>query len=250
VALWRARRGGPWLLPAALLSLAVALSFYQVRTLPFASAVAVPVIGAWLAGIHARMTRRGGSRLQRVLPVAAAFIVAIPFTWLLIGWAGEKAVALATNGRIAPLEQPKPDPALVKGLSTAERNCFDPQSAAAFAAIPHGLVLSPLFYGSTVLKISDHDVVAGPYHRNGQAILDSINAMQRPPADAKAIFDARKVDYVAICTTSQESAIAAHKAPDGLLAELLKGHAPEWLQPVPPHEGTTLRVWRVAKPPS
>ncbi len=114
--------------------------------------------------------------------------------------------------------QAKPDPALVKGLTTAEQNCFDPTSAALFAEVPRGLVLSPLFYGSTVLMISDHSVVAGPYHRNGQAILDAINAMQRPPDGAKAIIDARGVDYVAICSVSQESAIAAHKAPDGLLA--------------------------------
>ena len=155
------------------------------------------------------------------MPVAAAFIVAIPFTWLLIGWGGEKAVALATDGRIAPIEQPKPDPALVKGLTHRGAELLRPaECGRSSPQVPHGLVLSPLFYGSTVLKLSDHAVVAGPYHRNGQAILDSINAMQRPPDEAKAIIDARSVDYVAVCAASQESAIAAHKAPDGLLAEL------------------------------
>ncbi len=77
--------------------------------------------------------------------------------------------------------------------------------------MPNGLVLAPLFYGSTVLKLSDHSVVAGPYHRNGQAILDTIHAMHRPPATAKAIIDARDVDYVAVCAASQESAMAADK---------------------------------------
>jgi hypothetical protein len=116
--------------------------------------------------------------------------------------------------------------------------------------LPRGLVLSPLFYGSTVLKLSDHSVVAGPYHRNGQAILDAINAMERPPAEAKAIVDVRGVDYVTICTTSEESAVAAHNAPEGLLADLLAGRAPPWLQPIPPEPGSALRIWRVVKQPT
>ncbi len=139
----------------------------------------------------------------------------------------------------------KPDPELVKGLTPAQQNCFDPASGALFAEVPRGLVLAPLFYGSTVLMLSDHSVVAGPYHRNGQAILDTINAMQREPAEAKTIVHAREVDYVALCTASQEAAITAHKAPDGLVAELLAGHMPEWLAPVPAKEKTALKLWRV-----
>jgi hypothetical protein len=98
-----------------------------------------------------------------------------------------------------------------------------------------------------VLKLSTHDVVAGPYHRNGQAILDAINATHLPPADAKSIIDARGVDYVALCVASQESAIAAHKGPDGLVSALLAGRVPEWLTPVPARERTALRLWRVVK---
>ncbi len=241
------KRPEAWVVPSALLVLAVALSCYQVRTLPFASALSIPVLAVWLAELRARAVARSATRFRRALPVVAGFALAIPFTWLLVGWGGEKALAFASDGRIAPFEQPKIDPALTKGLSTAELNCFDPASAALFDEVPHGLVLSPLFYGSTVLKLSGHDVVAGPYHRNGQAILDAIGAMHGSPAEAKAIVDRRGVDYVAICAVSQESAIAAHKAPHGLLADLLTGETPDWLQPVPAKEGTALRLWRVVK---
>ncbi len=250
VALSHLRREPIWSLPAALLVLAAALSFYQVRTLPFGSALAIPVVGVWLAEVYARATARWQSRARRAIPVVAAFLLVIPFSWLLVAWGGEKALAALSNGRIAPQKQVQPDPALVKGLSSAEQNCFDPASAALLAGLPQGLVLSPLFYGSTVLKLSDHSVVAGPYHRNGQAILDAINAMERPPAEAKAIVDVRGVDYVTICATSEESAIAAHNAPDGLLADLLAGRAPPWLQPIPPEPGSALRVWQVVKQPT
>ena len=46
-----------WAVPAALLVMATALSFYQIRTLPFASAIAIPILGAWLAEIRARSHR-------------------------------------------------------------------------------------------------------------------------------------------------------------------------------------------------
>jgi hypothetical protein len=229
--------------------LAVALSFYQVRTLPFASALAVPVAGVWLAEVHARTKTRAG-RMRRLILVAAVFLAVIPYFYLLAAWGGEKALAALSDGRIAPIVQPKPDPALVKGLTPAEQNCFDSGAASLFAEVPRGLVLSPLFYGSTVLMLSDHSVVAGPYHRNGVAILDTIDAMHRPPAEAKAIVEKRGVDYVVVCAVAQESAIAAHKAPGGLLAELQAGRTPDWLEPVPAKQATKLRLWRVVKPTS
>jgi hypothetical protein len=46
---------------------------------------------------------------------------------------------------------------------------------------------------------------------------------------------------------SQEAAIARRKAPDGLIAALLAGRAPDWLEPVPAKEKTALKLWRVVK---
>jgi hypothetical protein len=114
--------------------------------------------------------------------------------------------------------------------------------------VPRGLVVAPLFYGSTVLRISGHDVVAGPYHRNGKAILDAIDTMRDAPDAAKAIIDRRGIAYVAICATSQESAITRAQAPDGLLAGLLAGRTPGWLTPVAAKEPTMLKLWRVVRP--
>ena len=42
-----------WVVPAALLVMATALSFYQIRTLPFASAITIPILGAWIAEMRA-----------------------------------------------------------------------------------------------------------------------------------------------------------------------------------------------------
>ena len=53
------------------------------------------------------------------------------------------------------------------------------------------------------------------------------------------------MDYVAICATSQETALTKAEAPDGLLTQLLAGSTIGWLAPVPAEVPTALRVWRV-----
>jgi hypothetical protein len=233
-----------WATPLALLGIALALGFYQVRTLPYANVAAIAVLGAWLAELGAR---HGVTSLmsKAALPLAAGFLVACPLVHLALGWAAVEALSLATGGRIAPPESPTPLQEANAELSNAEKECLDPASAALFRRVPEGQVLAPLFYGPAVLMLSPHSVVAGPYHRAGRAILDTIHATHRPPPEARKIIERRGVDYVAICSTSRESAIAAGKAPDGLLAALLSGAAPSWLTPVPPEHGTMLRLWRV-----
>jgi len=106
-------------------------------------------------------------------------------------------------------------------------------------------VLAPIFYGPGLLAISEHHVVAGPYHRSGTAILDTLNVLKSRPETARPILRAHGVDYVAICATSRESAIKAEEMRGGLLAHLIAGGAVPWLAPVPARSPTTLRLWRV-----
>jgi hypothetical protein len=250
VALWqvwfsRGRRRVLWALPLAVLTMALTLGFYQVRTLPYSNVATIAVLGAWLAELVAQNGVTSLRPIRAAVPVLIGFLVACPFTYLAVGWVAVQTVSLATGGRIAPPQAPVPPATLTAGLSSAEMECLDPASAALLGSVPKGLVLAPLFYGPAVLKLSPHSVVAGPYHRAGQAIFDVIQAINGPPAEARAVINARKVDYVAICSTSQESTVVAGKAPDGLLARLLSRAAPAWLLPVPAKEGTALRLWQV-----
>lgn len=243
---WRGahRRRTLWALPLTLLGMAIALGFYQVRTLPYANVAAIAVLGAWLAELAAR---HGMTSLwsRAAIPVLAGFLVACPLVHLALGSAAVGALAAASDGRIAPPEKQAAPTELTAGLSTAERECLDPASAALLASVPEGQVLAPVFYGPAVLALSPHRVVAGPYHRAGDAILDTVRATSRPLAEARAIIDARDVNYVAICSTSREAAIAAETAPDTLVGALLSGARPAWLEPLPAVDGTTLRLWRV-----
>ncbi len=243
---WRGtrQRRMAWAVPLVVLGAALALGFHQVRTLPYANVAAIAVLGAWLAEIAARSAMTS-LRSKAAVPVVAGFLVACPLVHVALGSAAVGALSLATGGRLAPPEKPAPPQAETAGLSNAERECLGPASASLFSRVPPGRVLAPVFYGSAVLMLSPHSVVAAPYHRAGEAILDANHATLRPAAEARSIVRARGVDYVALCATSRESAIAAHKAPDGLLAELLAGAAPAWLEPVTMDEATSLKLWRV-----
>jgi hypothetical protein len=240
-------RRSAWLLPTLLIVFGTALCFYQIRTLPFTSTVAIPILGAWLAELRKEASARSMNSMKRALPVAVGFLVAIPVTYILVGMRAVEAVEYVSDGKLAAKKGARAPEDLVKGMSVAEQNCFDPTSARLFAKVPRGLVMAPLFYGPSVLMLSSHDVVAGPYHRNGKAILDNIHAMNGSFAAAKAVVDERKVDYVAICALSRESAVAKGRAPEGLVTKVLAGDVPRWLEPIPASEKTALTLWRVVR---
>jgi hypothetical protein len=234
-----------WAVPLAVLVTAIGLGFYQVRTLPYANVAAIAVLGAWLAQLAARH-EMSSLASKAAVPVVVGFLLVCPIVHVAVGTAAVEALSRITGGRLAPPETPSAPHAETADLSNAEKECLDPASASLLASVPPGEVLAPVFYGPSVLVLSQHKVVSGPYHRAGRAILDTVHATHRPPWAARSVIASRDVDYVAVCSTSRESAIAAKKAPDGLLATLLSGQAPAWLESVPATgESTALRLWRV-----
>ena len=121
----------------------------------------------------------------------------------------------------------------MKGLTEAQKNCFDPASAALFADVPEGLVMAPLFYGPTVLKLSRHEVVGGPYHRNGQAILDTIHATHEPAC--RGTDDHRRAQRRLCGRVHDLGGIGDRRSTrrrTGSVADLVAGRVPDWLQPV------------------
>jgi hypothetical protein len=179
------------------------------------------------------------------LPLLARFVLAVPLVYLALGWLIVSGASFAGGGPFAPPDRSVPTKFSSIGMSDAERNCLDAESGALLQSVSPGLLLTPVFYGPAALLLSGHSVVAGPYHRAGAAILDSIHAMRLPAAQAKAIIERRGVDYVAICTTSRETGLAMHKAPEGLLAQLLSGKPPAWLTAVAAPDESNLRLWRL-----
>lgn len=74
-----------------------------------------------------------------------------------------------------------------------------------------------------------------------------IHAFLSPLNQAHAIIRGQKAQYVALCPLTAESAIYARVAPQGLAGQLLAGHVPGWLAPLPGPQDARLKVWRVVR---
>ncbi|TDI57638.1 MAG: hypothetical protein E2O93_04305 [Alphaproteobacteria bacterium] len=236
---------GDWVFVATLLLLALAISAIHMRATPFANALAIPVLAIWIAAMRVRTNGLAG--LKPALMLLATWLFATPLAYYGIASAG------AAFGRIV-LPTPVKTSADAVGsdrvtgpLSDIQRECADSASAAALAALPTGRVLAPVFYGPNVLISSPHAVLAGPYHRAEQAILDTIRAFNGTQLMARAIVKRHAIDYIALCPTSDEVRLTAAEAPDGFLSRLLRGQQIRWLEPVTMPVATPLMIFRVRR---
>jgi hypothetical protein len=105
------------------------------------------------------------------------------------------------------------------------------------------LVISNL--GAPVLRYTAHRVLAGPYHRNMDGNIAALEAFIETPEKAREIARANNIGLVAFCAANAETAFLAGRAPEGLLAGLLAGRTPDWLEMVPESRGKPLELYRV-----
>jgi hypothetical protein len=95
--------------------------------------------------------------------------------------------------------------------------------------------------------LTHHDAIAGPYHRNGPAILDVHKAFRGSVDHAHATVLRRGVDYVLICPNLSEATVYMAEAPKGFYAQLAAGRVPPWLDPVALPAKSPYRMWRVRR---
>ncbi len=239
-----------WALPLALLVVALALGFYQVRTLPYANVASIAVLGVWLGELATRYGVTSLRPSRAAMPVYAGFVIACPFTYLAIGSvAVRRAVAASPTAAIAPPETPTAPLELTEGLTTAQKECLDPSSEALFASVPHGR--GRLLRSSTARPCS---MLSRAQRRGRPPIIAPARRSSTPSTPCRSRLPKRTPSSTRGTSTMSPSArprgnppMAAEKAPDGLLAALLAGDAPAWLAPVPAAETTTLRLWRRAR---
>ena len=115
---------------------------------------------------------------------------------------------------------------------------------APLAAEPDGVVASASNLGSTVLRYTRHRTLSAPYHRNQAGMLAEIHIGLSKPEDARRYLDAAGVTLIAFCPSDPQIGKFERDAPDGLYAELGRGHVPNWLQPVPGTLGKSLEIFR------
>lgn len=207
----------------------------QVRFYQFTHILCIPA-AAWLMTNLYDTLQREGVTFRRVAALMAVPLIASP--WIVVlpklaadRWIGAQPV-IAENGA-------------GHSGSSVDLACQGPTERAAFAAVPHGVAAAPVFFGSTVLALSDLSVLAAPYHRGQAGILDTYEIFSSPPERARAVLDRRGVDYVLFCPTNSNRLVTGEEFP-GSLADALEDRAhPDWLIPVGPGNSGNLTIYRV-----
>jgi hypothetical protein len=127
----------------------------------------------------------------------------------------------------------------------AKEKCYSRADYAQLAAMPAENVLVISNLGASVLRHTPHRALAGPYHRNMDGNLATLEAFIGTPEKAREIARANNVGLVAFCSGNTETAFLAKREPDGFLARLLAGKVPDWMEIVPESRGKPLELFRV-----
>jgi len=113
-------------------------------------------------------------------------------------------------------------------------------------ALEPGEAFVPLHTAPQFLAYSHHSVIATGHHRGSEAMKQVLEISMGSSSDARAMMAERGTRYVFVCPNLIEPNNYAFAAPDGFMADLVQGRAPNWLEPIEAAEGTTLKIWRVA----
>jgi hypothetical protein len=199
---------------------------------------------------------RAGPAAQLLGTIGAAALVwlLVPLFWRsknsLVSVLGTTAAVLVGLGVGAPLAA-----RMIKSKAPTEReqaiaraNSLCPSLAALrpVAQLPKGTIFTFVDLAPRVITVSHHNSIAGPYHRNGPAIADTMKAFRGSADEARAIIIRRKADYLMICPMMSQATVFMAARPKGFYAQLARGQVPSWLQPIPLPADNPLKIWRVA----
>jgi len=223
------QRFAVWL-PVALISLtSLLLLLWQTRMGPAAQLTAIPGAAALLCRVVPYL-RRSDMMLVRVLGVFAAF--------LLISGIGPSLAAVW-------LFPAKAENARSKAIDLADRRCPTLPAMAPIARLPATTIFTFVDLGPRLITVTHHKAVAGPYHRNGEAILDVHHAFDGTPDDARAIMLRHGATLLMTCPNMSESTVYRARSPKGFYSRLGSGERFAWLMPVPLPGRSPLLLWRI-----
>jgi hypothetical protein len=146
--------------------------------------------------------------------------------------------------RLVPQDPQRP---VMKKVNRANAYCPTMKALGPVARVPRGVVLTFVDLGPRLITVTDHDAIAGPYHRNGNDIVDVQHAFRGSADQARAIAARHRADYVLICPGLSESTIYSAQAKGGFYTQLARGQVPAWLTPVPLAANSPYRMWRIVK---
>ena len=231
-ALWKHRleeRRAAWA-TIALLSLGSGLMvLWQSRAAPTALIFSLPGATALGWTILPRL-RAHPSVLVRTFGTVAGF--------LLISGLGIQLIA-------GKLPNPNVSSPGMKRVNHANASCPTMPSMRPIALLPKATILTFVDLGPRLITITHHDAIAGPYHRNGDAILDVQKAFRGSADDARSVAKKHGATLLLICPNMSESTIYKAQSPKGFYMQIVKGNIPDWLVPVPLPAGSPFMLWHI-----
>ena len=121
-------------------------------------------------------------------------------------------------------------------LSEAHQmDCLSNAALADIKTLPPSLILADLDTGPHILANTNSRVVAGPYHRLGQAIYDGVTIFDGSAEAAAAIVNRDGADVIALCRTGVFARARTHG--DFASALLDSPTPPPWLSVIPGKRG-------------
>ncbi|UVO50798.1 AcrB/AcrD/AcrF family protein [Sphingomonas sp. SUN019] len=217
-----------WACVTLFAAFAVAMLLWQVRAGPAAQLMAIPGVTA-LGWIVLPWLLRHPSMPVRVFGTVAAFVVISGiFAGLALRW--------------LPIDKPKP---YVQRVNRATGRCVTVPALNPLNRLPAQTIFTFVDLGPRLITLTHHNAIAGPYHRNGDAILDVQHAFKGSPEEARAIIKRHGATLLLVCPNMAESTNYRAKAPGGFYARLAKNEQFGWLTPVPLPKNSPLRAWRI-----
>lgn len=199
-------------------------------------------------------TRAGPAAQLLGVPGAAALIwIAVPLMLasgnMLVRVFGTAAVVLFASGAFSALSVQylpvdKPD-ARSQAINRAGARCPAIGNLSALNRYPPATVFSFVDLGPRIIVVTHHKAVAGPYHRNGDAILDVQHAFGGSPEQFRAIAARHGASLLLVCPNMAESTIYRVRNPSGFYDRLAKGEKFAFLQPLPMPKNSPLRLFRI-----
>lgn len=233
LATWRARRSEAavaWAAIALFTAFAGAMLLWQIRAGPAAQLLGVPgaTVLAWLV-VPWFLAR--SSMLVRVFGSVLAFLLV---TGLFAGLVLPFLPSDKAKGK------PGPD-----RVGQANAACARMTSLRPLNAIPKAVMFTHVDMGPRLIVVTHHDGIAGPYHRNGAAILDVHHAFTGPASGFRAIAARHKAQYLLVCPNLSETTVYRARNPNGFYGQLHRGQVPNWLEPVALPAKSPFRLWRI-----
>lgn len=217
-----------WAMIVILSVLSAALLFWQARAAPSALLFSIPGATALGWAVLPRL-RQHSSVLVRTFGVVAAFM-------LISGLAMQLVI-----GQL-PDETKRSSP---KAVQRANARCPSTPALAPLGRIPPATIMTFVDLGPRLITVTHHNAIAGPYHRNGEAILDLQHAWRGTPDTAHAVARKYGATLLLLCPYLSESTIYKVGNPKGFYAQLEAGKVPDWLEPMPLPKDSPFKLWRI-----